>query len=161
MDLVKLRCSQSLCSHSGFSACKCSCHCTVTQMQIPPFLLLSFKSAGLSRMTPEPNRKPETGTAGTFCSNRNRNRTNLSKLYRHAEKTLPQRNCQNLEPFHAQTVTTLRTWKCPTHFRKILMSVNLLSAILGPETAAPISWAPRTAVFLLQENPPCPQNSSF
>ena len=35
--------------------------------------------------------------------------------------------------------------------RKILVSVKFLSAILGPEIAAPIVWAPRTSVFS-QEN---------
>ena len=37
-------------------------------------------------------------------------------------------------------------------FRKILVSENFLSAILGPEMAAPILWAPRISVFFLQEN---------
>ena len=32
------------------------------------------------------------------------------------------------------------------------MSVKFLSAILGPEMAAPILWAPRISVFFLQEN---------
>ena len=32
------------------------------------------------------------------------------------------------------------------------MSVKFLSAILGPEMAAPILWAPRIPVFFLQEN---------
>ena len=36
--------------------------------------------------------------------------------------------------------------------RKILVSVKFLSAILGPEMAAPIVWAPRISVFFLQEN---------
>ena len=36
--------------------------------------------------------------------------------------------------------------------RKILVSVKFLSAILGPEMAAPILWAPRISVFFLQEN---------
>ena len=36
--------------------------------------------------------------------------------------------------------------------RKILVSVKFLSAILGPEMAAPILWAPRISGFFLQEN---------
>ena len=32
------------------------------------------------------------------------------------------------------------------------MSVKLVSAILGPEMAAPILWAARISVFSLQEN---------
>ena len=32
------------------------------------------------------------------------------------------------------------------------MSVKFLSAILGPEMAAPILWTPRISVFFLQEN---------
>ena len=32
------------------------------------------------------------------------------------------------------------------------MSVKFLSAILGPEMAAPILWAPRISVFFLQGN---------
>ena len=36
--------------------------------------------------------------------------------------------------------------------RKILVSVKFLSAILGPEMAAPILRAPRISVFFLQEN---------
>ena len=37
-------------------------------------------------------------------------------------------------------------------FRKILVSVKSVSAILRPEMAAPILWAPRISVFFLQEN---------
>ena len=40
-------------------------------------------------------------------------------------------------------------------FRKILVSVKFLSAILGPETAAPILWTRGKIAFFLQENP-CP-----
>ena len=40
----------------------------------------------------------------------------------------------------------------PFLVRKILVSVQCLSAILGPEMAAPILWAPRISVFFLQEN---------
>ena len=36
--------------------------------------------------------------------------------------------------------------------RKILVSVKFLSAILGPETAAPILWTPRISAFFPQEN---------
>ena len=36
--------------------------------------------------------------------------------------------------------------------RKILVSVKILSAILGPEMAAPILRAPRISVFFLQKN---------
>ena len=36
--------------------------------------------------------------------------------------------------------------------RKILVSAKFVSAILGPETAAPILWAPRISAFFLQEN---------
>ena len=32
------------------------------------------------------------------------------------------------------------------------MSVKFVSAILGPEMAAPILWAPRISAFFLQEN---------
>ena len=35
---------------------------------------------------------------------------------------------------------------------KILVSVKFLSAILGPDMAAPILWAPRISAFFLQEN---------
>ena len=38
--------------------------------------------------------------------------------------------------------------------RKILVSVKFLSAILGPEMAAPILWARGKIAFFLQENPP-------
>ena len=38
-------------------------------------------------------------------------------------------------------------------FRKILLSVVLPPAILGPEMAAPILWAPGTFWFFLLENP--------
>ena len=34
----------------------------------------------------------------------------------------------------------------------LLVSVKFLSAILGPEMAAPILWAPRISAFFLQEN---------
>ena len=36
--------------------------------------------------------------------------------------------------------------------RKILVSIKFVSAILGPEMAAPILWAPRISAFFLQEN---------
>ena len=39
-----------------------------------------------------------------------------------------------------------------TLIRKILVSVKFLSAILGPEMAAPILWTPRISVFFLQKN---------
>ena len=39
-----------------------------------------------------------------------------------------------------------------TGIRKILASEKFLSAILGPEMAAPILWAPRSSAFFLQEN---------
>ena len=45
-------------------------------------------------------------------------------------------------------------------FRKILVSVKFVSAILGPEMAAPIVWTPGQNAFFLQENP-CPENSAF
>ena len=51
---------------------------------------------------------------------------------------------QNVE---AQTVRKTRTFKCQ-NFRK----VKFMSAILGPEMAAPILWAPRISAFFLQEN---------
>ena len=35
---------------------------------------------------------------------------------------------------------------------KILVSVQFVSAILGPEMAAPILWTPRISAFFLQEN---------
>ena len=34
----------------------------------------------------------------------------------------------------------------------LLVSVKFVSAILGPEMAAPIVWTPRISVFFLQEN---------
>ena len=37
-------------------------------------------------------------------------------------------------------------------FLKIPVSVKFVSAILGPEMAAPILWAPRISAFFLQEN---------
>ena len=36
-------------------------------------------------------------------------------------------------------------------FRKVLVSVKLLSAILGPEMGAPILWTPGKNAFFLQE----------
>ena len=39
--------------------------------------------------------------------------------------------------------------------RKILVSVKCLSAILGPEMAAPILWTPGKNASVLQEKP-CP-----
>ena len=36
--------------------------------------------------------------------------------------------------------------------KKILVSVKFVSAILGPETAAPILWTRRISAFFLQEN---------
>ena len=45
---------------------------------------------------------------------------------------------------------------CPScgapKIRKIPVSVNFLSTILGPEMAAPILWVPGISVFFLQEN---------
>ena len=40
-------------------------------------------------------------------------------------------------------------------FRKILVSVKFVSAILGPEMGAPILWTPGKNAFFLQEKP-CP-----
>ena len=40
-------------------------------------------------------------------------------------------------------------------FRKILVSVKFVSAILGPEMGAPILWTLGKNAFFLQENP-CP-----
>ena len=37
-------------------------------------------------------------------------------------------------------------------FRKILVSVKFVSAILGPEMAAPILWTRGKIAFFLQEN---------
>ena len=42
-----------------------------------------------------------------------------------------------------------------TLIRKVPVSVKFLSAILGPEMAAPILWTPGKNAFFLQENP-CP-----
>ena len=45
---------------------------------------------------------------------------------------------------------------CPTFgqlLRKTLVSIKLLSAILGPEMAAPILWTPGKNAFFLQEKP--------
>ena len=39
--------------------------------------------------------------------------------------------------------------------RRILVSIKFMSAILGPEMAAPILWARGKIAFFLQENP-CP-----
>ena len=41
------------------------------------------------------------------------------------------------------------------YIRKLLVSVKFLSAILGPEMAAPILWTPRKNASVLQEKP-CP-----
>ena len=41
------------------------------------------------------------------------------------------------------------------------MSVKFVSAILGPEVAAPILWAPGISAFFLQENRHVHKNSSF
>ena len=38
-------------------------------------------------------------------------------------------------------------------FRKILVSVKFVSAILGPEIGAPILWTPGKNAFFLQEKP--------
>ena len=43
----------------------------------------------------------------------------------------------------------------PKEVRKILVSVKFVSAILGPETAAPILWTPGKDASVLQEKP-CP-----
>ena len=40
----------------------------------------------------------------------------------------------------------------PQRIRKILVSVKFVSAILGPEMAAPILWTPGKNAFFLQEN---------
>ena len=40
----------------------------------------------------------------------------------------------------------------PMRVRKILVSVKFVSAILGPEMAAPILWTPGKNAFFLQEN---------
>ena len=41
----------------------------------------------------------------------------------------------------------------PSKFRKILVSVKFLSAILGPEVGAPILWTPGKNALFLQEKP--------
>ena len=41
---------------------------------------------------------------------------------------------------------------CTPKIRKILVSVNFLSAILGPKMAAPILWTPGKNASVLQEN---------
>ena len=43
--------------------------------------------------------------------------------------------------------------KFPQNLRKILVPVKFLSAILGPETAAPILWVPGICALFPQENP--------
>ena len=45
-----------------------------------------------------------------------------------------------------------QTVQAPPNFRKILVSVKFLSAILGPEMGAPILWTPGKNAFFLQEN---------
>ena len=45
---------------------------------------------------------------------------------------------------------------CTLYSGKMLVSVKFLSAILGPEMAAPILWVPRISAFFLQEKSPCP-----
>ena len=42
--------------------------------------------------------------------------------------------------------------RAPPWIRKILVSVKFVSAILGPEMAAPILWTPGKNAFFLQEN---------
>ena len=42
--------------------------------------------------------------------------------------------------------------QCNAKVRKILVSVKFVSAILGPEMAAPILWTPGKNAFFLQEN---------
>ena len=39
----------------------------------------------------------------------------------------------------------------PSIIRQVLVSVKFLSAVLGPEMAAPILWTPRISAFFLQE----------
>ena len=47
------------------------------------------------------------------------------------------------------------TFRPPRLVRKILVSINFLSAILGPEMAAPILWTSGKKTSVLQEKP-CP-----
>ena len=44
-------------------------------------------------------------------------------------------------------------WKSGENFRKSVMSIKVQPAILGPEMAAPILWAPGIFGFVLLENP--------
>ena len=44
----------------------------------------------------------------------------------------------------------------PPLVRKSVMSIKFPPAILGPEMAAPILWAPGIFWFFLLEKPPCP-----
>ena len=60
---------------------------------------------------------------------------------------------QNTKPFKDKRYTKMHIQnpKYRQKIRKILVSVKFLSAILGPEMAAPIFWAPGKIAFLLQE----------
>ena len=65
-------------------------------------------------------------------------------------------NCRKMH-FPAEKCPSYRKLHFPAEnavrkLRKILVSVKFLSAILGPEMAAPFLWAPRISVFFLQEN---------
>ena len=56
---------------------------------------------------------------------------------------------------NAPTCYRAPRWPDPEFFRKIPVSVKFVSAILGPETAAPILWTPGKNAFFLQEKT-CP-----
>ena len=54
--------------------------------------------------------------------------------------------------FGGCTDVSTKTFLGQKKIRNILVSVKFLSAVLGPEMAAPILWAPRISAFFLQEN---------
>ena len=62
----------------------------------------------------------------------------------------------NIQPRSFQCMQSIfcmvsRQMSYPENIRKVLVSVKFLSAILGPEKAAPILWTPRISAFFLQE----------
>ena len=54
--------------------------------------------------------------------------------------------------FYRKKIAHLGAYKIQKSPRRLLVSVKFVSAILGPDMAAPILWAPGKNAFFLQEN---------
>ena len=63
--------------------------------------------------------------------------------------------CFHFIPYSPQWLDFFNIANEIAFFRKILVSVKFVSAILGPEMGAPILWTPGKNAFFLQEKP-CP-----